>query len=251
SGRHEVFSSGIFHLHVHPRAQRDGHHSICLHGHEPHYHYSCVRAAGLPHGRDLRILVARIAIPQALRAKRDTDLHPAPGHRDRGAVILFATGVSQRATICQHARRSHHVEGVRRLRRDARWFWISRLARRRLAAGFDDSAHGTRAAGGFVAGLRLRHLDLHLSQRCASSRPLGADPSNTPRTGAFSWTRRPRNTLVLALPASAWAAPASASASSSPTIWPRRSVTHRPRPDSTPTRFSASRSPRRSASSRC
>ena len=36
---------------------------------------------------------------------------------------------------------------------------------------------------------------------------------NEPRKGAFSWIRSPRNISALVSPASAWAAPASASAS--------------------------------------
>ncbi len=64
---------------------------------------------------------------------------------------------------------------------------------------------------------------------------------NNPRKGAFSWIRLPRNTSALVSPASAWAAPASASAPSLATTWRPRCATLPQRRVSSATSSSASR----------
>ena len=116
-GGHEVLPAGVLAVHVHPGAERDRHHSLHLHGHQPHHHHGLARAARLLHRGHLRLLEERAALLQAVRAERNSDLHPAAGDLHRGAVVPVAAGLPQRATVRQHAGRSHHAQGVRRLRR--------------------------------------------------------------------------------------------------------------------------------------
>ncbi|MGY2902572.1 hypothetical protein ACVWVY_001593 [Bradyrhizobium sp. URHC0002] len=96
-----------------------------------------------------------------------------PMCRNRDHFLSVAAAVAQRTSVCQHAGRPHHAEGVCGFRRHARHFarrdW---LGRRHGAAGIDRCADRPRTAGGVSAGLRVCDPDLHLSQRCASRRAL-------------------------------------------------------------------------------
>ena len=92
---------------------------------------------------------------------------------------------------------------VRRLRRDARR--SGGLVRAvSSAAGDDDRAPRARGAGGFPAGLCVRHFDLHLSQRRPSPAPLTkpchAALSLPNKIRSNSWIRPLRDILPLALP---------------------------------------------------
>ena len=83
---------------------------------------------GVPHRADLRLLRARPALLQPVRAEGRADLHPAADRLHRGAVVPVAADLAQRASVRQHAGRPHHAEGVRQLHHPAR-----RRARRRSA----------------------------------------------------------------------------------------------------------------------
>ena len=101
---------------------------------------------------------------------------------------------------------------------------VARLAWRDAAARPHGGADRARTAGRVPAGLRVHHPHLHLSQRCASPGPLTAQLSTnrTSRKGASTWIQWPPNISAPALRASAWAAPASASAPFSAIISPPR-----------------------------
>ena len=93
---------------------------------------ACAGAARVPHGPRLRLLQARPAFLQSVRAEGHPDLHPAADRVHRGAVVPVAPDLAQRASVRQHAGRPHHAEGVRELRhpaRRARRLWHPRRRR--------------------------------------------------------------------------------------------------------------------------
>src|SRR5581483_7767497 len=203
---------------------------VHVYDHEPHHHHGGARADRLYHGAGLRLLEERLEILQAVRAERHPDLHPAADCLHRSAVLHLAPDLAFGAVVRKHARRPHHTESVRRLRRDARGPRLSRLARRDAAAHSRRRAHRARASGRLSAGLRVRDPDLHLSQRRHSSGPLRLE-RKTSKTSkrSFKWIQLQRSISVPALPASAWAAPVSAWVRFSAITLPPRSATRRPR----------------------
>ena len=130
----EVLPARVLAVHVHADAEPDRAHPLRVHGDQPHHHHGLAGAAGVLHRHDLRLLAERAALLQAVRAERHADLHPAAGRLHRGAVVLVAADLAQRASVRQHAGRPHHAEGVRRLRDHARRARRPRLVRRGAAA---------------------------------------------------------------------------------------------------------------------
>ena len=105
-----------------------GHVPLFLHGHLAHHHHRDHGGLVIVHGHRLRLLPPRLPLPQAVRAERRADGAPALRHLHRGAVLHLAADLAVDPAFRQHARRPHHAEGVRRLRRDPR------LARLRSAS---------------------------------------------------------------------------------------------------------------------
>ena len=76
-------------------------------------------ADGVSHGHRHRHQGARAPFLQTLRPFRRADLHSAAGRGDRDHLLLVATRQPFGAFVRQHARRPHHAQRVRRLRRHA------------------------------------------------------------------------------------------------------------------------------------
>ena len=62
AGRDEVLPASVLTVHVHLGLKRDRHHSLHLHGLEPHHRYCHIGAARVLHGADLRLLQERLEI---------------------------------------------------------------------------------------------------------------------------------------------------------------------------------------------
>ena len=86
----EVLPARVHAVHVHPHGEHDRDDPLHLHGDEPHHHHGLARAAGLLHRGHLRLLEERPALLQAVRAERNSDLHPAAGDVHRGGVVSVA-----------------------------------------------------------------------------------------------------------------------------------------------------------------
>ena len=164
-----VFSLFMFILITEP----DRAHPLHVHGDEPHHRHRLARAARVLHRHHLRLLEERPALPQAVRAERHPDLHPAADRVHRDAVVPRRAR-SRTACVCSPtcwpatSRCKVFASFVTMLGALGVVGWFGAT----LPLAFTVALYRARAAGRVPAGLRLRHPHLHLSQRRASSRAL-------------------------------------------------------------------------------
>ena len=82
---------------------------------------------------------------------------------DRDHLVSLASDQPERASVCEHAGRPHAAESVRGL------YHLARRRRRLAAVRVRDRVDGPGIRDRLPAGVRVRHSDVPLPQRCAAS----------------------------------------------------------------------------------